>query len=383
MSPLTPMTTPVTMRSAGPIASTASANGQRLRGRDGDVHGAAQHRRQRGAGRARADVGQLAQRVELEVVELGGAHGKVLSRRSGEGGGGDARRALAERVAVDDEGDLAVGQHGAAGQGGVLGHLGRQRAGDELVLADELGDGERRGASRRCGRSRRGRPRASPTRHRRAAAVDDRQHAVAHDEHPRAGDGAHACGRRAGRCARCGRSAPRTGAPSTSTSIAAMIASVSGSRTCAVVPWPSSECSSTSPPSSRTVVRTASMPTPRPEMSRRDLGGREAGVEEQLGGGLGVDRVDRVGRDQPALGGLAGDLGGIDAAAVVAHGDDHVAAGVAGGDLQRAGRRLAGGDALVRPARGRGRASCGRGGRAGRRARRPRCGRARSPCRRA
>ena len=32
------------------------------------------------------------------------------------------------------------------------------------------------------------------------------------------------------------------------------------------------------------------MPTPRPEMSLRDLGGGEAGVEEQLGGRLGVDR---------------------------------------------------------------------------------------------
>ena len=43
-------------------------------------------------------------------------------------------------------------------------------------------------------------------------------------------------------------------------------------------------CSVTSPPSSRIIVRTASMPTPRPEMSLVDLGGREAGREEQLGG---------------------------------------------------------------------------------------------------
>ena len=41
--------------------------GQRLRRRDGDVHGPAQHGRQRGARRARADVGELAQRVELEL----------------------------------------------------------------------------------------------------------------------------------------------------------------------------------------------------------------------------------------------------------------------------------------------------------------------------
>ena len=42
-------------------------------------------------------------------------------------------------------------------------------------------------------------------------------------------------------------------------------------------PAPSSEVSMTSPPSSRIAARTASMPTPRPEMSLVDLGGREAG----------------------------------------------------------------------------------------------------------
>ena len=46
-----------------------------------------------------------------------------------------------------------------------------------------------------------------------------------------------------------------------------MIARVSGRRIWAVVPWPGSEVSRTSPPSSRTLARTASMPTPRPEMS--------------------------------------------------------------------------------------------------------------------
>ena len=57
------------------------------------------------------------------------------------------------------------------------------------------------------------------------------------------------------------------GRPSTSTSSADMIASVSGRRICATVPCPCSEVIKTSPPSSRIVVRTASMPTPRPEMS--------------------------------------------------------------------------------------------------------------------
>ena len=127
-----------------------------------------------------------------------------------------------------------------------------------------------------------------------------------------------------------------------------MIASVSGSRIWAVVPAPSSEVSSTSPPSSRTVARTASMPTPRPEMSLVTSAVEKPGWNSSSAARPGVDGVDRVGGDQPALGGLAGDLGGVDPGAVVAHRDDHVAAGVAGGDLERAGRGLAGGDALVR-----------------------------------
>ena len=48
----------------------------------------------------------------------------------------------------------------------------------------------------------------------------------------------------------------------------------------------------------------------------------------------------------PALDGLGGDGWRVDAAAVVGTRDDDVAAGVAGGDAQRAGRRLAGGLAL-------------------------------------
>ena len=69
---------------------------------------------------------------------------------------------------------------------------------------------------------------------------------------------------------------------------------------------------------------------------------------------------------------LRGDALGVDAAAVVLDGDDHVAAGVAGLDLQLAGLGLARRVALGRASRGRGRASCGSGARAGRRASRRR-----------
>ena len=78
----------------------------------------------------------------------------------------------------------------------------------------------------------------------------------------------------------------------------------------------------------------------------RGVGGREARVEEQLGGAREVDGLGLA--DQAAGAGLLGHLLGVDAAAVVLDGDDHVAAGVAGLDLQLAGLGLARGGALGR-----------------------------------
>ena len=78
------------------------------------------------------------------------------------------------------------------------------------------------------------------------------------------------------------------------------------------------------------------------------LGGREAGREDELARPGRVDRVDLARLDEAALGGLAGDAGGVDAPAVVRHADDDAAAGVAGGDLQAAALRLARRDALLR-----------------------------------
>src|SRR4051812_50208523 len=57
--------------------------------------------------------------------------------------GGDEVRGRLEGVAVDDQGDLAVGHDGGARQGGVLGDLGRKRPGDQLALAEQGGDGDR------------------------------------------------------------------------------------------------------------------------------------------------------------------------------------------------------------------------------------------------
>ena len=189
-------------------------------------------------------------------------------RRRGRGRGRVARR-VGERVAVDDQGDLAVGEHGAAGERGAARPT---SAGSGRVTSSRWPtrrvDGERDAASRRPGTmtrvvavaaSARGR---AARRRRRAAARRRAGRACAAPATERTGWSA-----RRDACARRGRAGWRTARSSTSTSSAAMIASVSGRRIWAVVPAPGSECSRTSPPSSRTVGRTASMPTPRPEMS--------------------------------------------------------------------------------------------------------------------
>ena len=113
------------------------------------------------------------------------------------------------------------------------------------------------------------------------------------------------------------------------------------------------------------------------------VAGGEAGGEEQLDGAGHVDRVGLLGGDEPGADGLGGDRVAIDAAAVVGHGDDDVAAGVAGGDPHACRRPACRRPRARRASRGRGRARCARGARAGRRARRRRCGRARCPGRRA
>ena len=61
------------------------------------------------------------------------------------------------------------------------------------------------------------------------------------------------------------------------------------------------------------------MPTPRPETSLICSAVEKPGREEQLARPRRVDGVDLTRVDQAALGRLAGDAGGIDAPAVVAH----------------------------------------------------------------
>ena len=180
--------------------------------RDGDVDGAPEHARQRGAGGAGADVGQLAQCVELEVRVGGhvvpfGCSAQRSRCVAASGRGAD------EGVAVDDQGDVAVGEHGAAGDGGARR---RAPAGSGRVTSSRW---PTRWSTARARRARRPRtitawvgvrqPAPWPSA---ARGVDDRQHAVAHDEHAAAGRPSGSCGRRGAACARRGRAGWRTAA---------------------------------------------------------------------------------------------------------------------------------------------------------------------------
>ena len=343
-SPLTRMTTPVTRSSAGPSGVDGVGERQRLRVRDGDVdrtgRASTTARCWRCPSRCwRARAGRRA------GGRCSGAHGGSFLGQAATAAAG-ARRALAERVAVDDQGDLAVRQHGAAGGRGVLGHLGRQRAGDQLALADELVTATARRALAPCDDDavvgRRGSHAASAAPPSTSGRTPSRSTSI------RAPATERTRGRRAGPCARRGRAGPRTGASDLDEQRAAMIASVSGRRICAVGP---ARARTSAAPRRRARARWCGRRPCRRRGRRcrwsprrwRSRGGRAARRRAPWRRSSRPRRRDEARARRPC-----GRPGRVDAAAVVAHGDDHVAAGVAGGDLERAGRRLAGGDALLR-----------------------------------
>ena len=121
--------------------------GSAERAGDGEVDRAAEQRRQRRAGGAGADVRELAQGVELEVGVVGVGHLRSGSFQAG----AQAARARGCRsvsgVAVDDQGDLAVGRARRRRRRAPVGDVGGQRAGDELALADERRRRRARGAA--------------------------------------------------------------------------------------------------------------------------------------------------------------------------------------------------------------------------------------------
>ena len=174
------------------------------------------------------------------------------------------------------------------------------------------------------------------------------------------------------------------GMPPASTSSADMIASVSGcgSRRASRRPAPESQQHLAAELADRAAHHIHADATAG-DVARR-VGGRDAGVEEQLDG-LALKcrrRPPPRGAIRPAAAALRDDARGIDPSAVVADADHDVAAGVAGRDLQawRRARAFAGGEAVARRAsRCRGLASFVRGGRSDRGATPRCCGRARCP----
>src|SRR3954468_3153886 len=147
MSPASGMATPVTSCSGGPTASTASASGstsalgtemstERPSICDSAVPAVPEPMlaSSRRASSCMVVNVLMGLRGPFEVLGSGGDTGRAI-------GGGRV-----DGVAVDDQGDAAVRQDGAAGDRGTTGDVRRRRAGDQLALADEVRDRQREAA---------------------------------------------------------------------------------------------------------------------------------------------------------------------------------------------------------------------------------------------
>src|SRR3954463_8662388 len=141
MSPASGIATPVTSCSGGPTASTASASGstsalgtEMSTDRPSICESAVP-----AVPEPMLASSRRASSCRLERVMVFDSFRKPYSggdtgRPSGAGG--------VDRVAVDDQCDAAVGQDGTAGHGGAARDARRQRAGDQLALAHQPGDGQ-------------------------------------------------------------------------------------------------------------------------------------------------------------------------------------------------------------------------------------------------
>src|SRR4051812_11656728 len=266
------------------------------------------------------------------------------------GSGGDTGRAIGggrvDGVAVDDQGDAAVRQDGAAGDRGTTGDVRRQRAGDQLALADEVRDRQREAAV--LAADDHGVPGVRGGRGaQRLRAVEDGQDAVAQDEHAPPGDRAQGLV-----------GEPQRPLDAVERDRVRLTAGLDEQRV------HDRERQRQADLRGRAVAElrgegdlAAELADHRPHGVHadaaagdvaRDLGGREAGQEQQLGRPLAVERIGRLGGDEPALDRALADLDGVDAAPVVANVDDDVAARMARRDLERAGLGLARGDAVLR-----------------------------------
>src|SRR3954447_7205303 len=117
MSPTTPSTTPVTSASASPIAVTASAIG--MTKAFGTVMSTLRPSMLDRAVEAVPEPMLASSRSASSCKSVYWVNGMVLSRSGGDGDADDC-------VAVDDQGDLPVRHHRAAGEGGAFGDLGGQ-----------------------------------------------------------------------------------------------------------------------------------------------------------------------------------------------------------------------------------------------------------------
>jgi hypothetical protein len=246
---------------------------------------------------------------------------------------------------VDDQADGAVGHDRGSGQAGPLAGDLAQRLEHDLVLAHELIDGQGHlGAARPdhdqvdeaavvgdwSGRG--GSPRALSS----CSTGMTRSRSV-RTLWPRTRPNDFGSTRSVSTTPVSGRA--QTRAPDL-TSRAPMMASVSGSDSETRVPWPGVLVTSTQPPRCSMLLRTTSMPTPRPETSVTTLAVEKPGMKMTAGS-----------RRRSWLGLLAGhqallddgpaQRGGIHALAVVLDGDQDAAVGVAGGQAHGRRERLA------------------------------------------
>ena len=257
--------------------------------------------RQRGAGGAGADVGQLAQGVELEVACTGAQRTWSFRRCS------DARRRTSATASQSTIRAIWPSESTAApDSGGAVGDLGRQRAGDELALADQLGDGEgealvaaahddrvvgARGVAGPPKRSEASTIGSTPSERTSIAPAGDRADGLVGEAH-----GALDAVERDRERAAVGLDDQR-GHDRQRQRQADL-----GAR----CPGPARRSSATSPPSSRIVgAHRVHADAAAGDVARRSRRSRSRAEKSSSIGARGVDRVDRLGGDQALLGGLA------------------------------------------------------------------------------
>ncbi len=127
-----------------------------------------------------------------------------------------------------------------------------------------------------------------------------------------------------------------------------MIAKVSGILRRHVVPRPATDSTSTVPPIASILVRTTSMPTPRPETLVTAAAVENPGRKSSWSSSAWDIWSTSARVRRPLLDGLRGHRVGVDALAVVDHLDDHLAARVVGTQPEETLSRLAGRDPVGR-----------------------------------